>query len=219
LLRSIEDNGFTQPVIVNMDNVIVDGEHRWRAAQALGMAEIPIVKVDMSDEQMRIATISHNRARGSHDIELEVQVLRDLESLGALNWAQDSLMISDDEITKLLEDIPAPESLADEDFSTAWEPDKLYDQKDDDFLAQSETFTQELDKQHTRSMTQETLNRVREREQKIKAAKTEQDREAAKEDKAFYRLSLVFHGDEAEMVKSVLGKEPAQRIVEMCRAV
>ena len=81
LLRSIEDNGFTQPVIINMDNVIVDGEHRWRAAQALGMAEIPIVKVDMSDEQMRIATISHNRARGSHDIELEVQVLRDLESL------------------------------------------------------------------------------------------------------------------------------------------
>jgi hypothetical protein len=173
----------------------------------------------MSDEQMRIATISHNRARGSHDIELEVQVLRDLESLGALNWAQDSLMISDDEITKLLEDIPAPESLADEDFSTAWEPDKLYDQKDDDFLAQSETFTQELDKQHTRSMTPETLNRVREREQQIKAAKTEQDREAAKDDKAFYRLSLVFHGDEAEMVKSVLGKEPAQRIVKLCRAV
>ena len=87
LLRSIEDNGFTQPVIINMDNVIVDGEHRWRAAQALGMAEIPIVKVDMSDQQMRIATISHNTARGNHDIELEVQVLRDLESLGALDWA------------------------------------------------------------------------------------------------------------------------------------
>ena len=79
------------------------------AAQALGMAEIPIVKVDMSDQQMRIATISHNTARGNHDIELEVQVLRDLESLGALDWAQDSLMISDDEIPKLLKDIPAPE--------------------------------------------------------------------------------------------------------------
>jgi len=219
LINSITDHGFTQPIIINAENVIVDGEHRWRAAQALGMAEIPIVKVDMSDEQMRIATISHNRARGSHDIELEVQVLRDLESLGALDWAQDSLMISDDEITKLLEDIPAPESLADEDFSTAWEPDKLYDQKDDDFLAQSETFTQELDKQHTRSMTPETLNRVREREQQIKAAKTEQDRDAAKNDKAFYRLSLVFHGDEAEMVKSVLGKEPAQRIVKLCRGL
>ena len=68
-------------------------------------------------------------------------------------------------------------------------------------------------------MTQETLIRVREREQQIKQAKTEQDREAAKDDKAFYRLSLVFHGDEAEMVKSVLGKEPAQRIVKLCRAV
>lgn len=56
---------------------------------------------------------------------------------------------------------------------------------------------QALDEQHTRSMTPETLNRVREREQQTKAAKTEQDRQAAKEDKAFYRLSLVFHGDEA----------------------
>jgi hypothetical protein len=45
------------------------------------------------------------------------------------------------------------------------------------------------------------------------------DRQAAKEEKAFYRLSRVFHGDEAEMVKSVLGKEPATTIVELCRAV
>ena len=63
------------------------------------------------------------------------------------------------------------------------------------------------------------MNRVREREEAIKQAKTAQDRQAAKEDKAFYRLSLVFHGDEAEMVKSVLGKEPAQRIMELCRGL
>ena len=96
---------------------------------------------------------------------------------------------------------------------------KLYDAKDDDFLAQSDTGTQQLDEQHTRSMTPETLDRIREREQQIKQAKTEQDRETAKDDKSFYRLSLVFHGDEAEIVKSVLGKEPAQRIVKLCRAV
>lgn len=217
LLNSITDHGFTQPIIVNMENTICDGEHRWRAAQALGMTEIPIVRVDMTPEQMRIATISHNRARGSHDIQLEVQVLRDLEALGALDWAADSLMIGDDELAKLLEDIPAPEALADEDFSQAWEPDKLVDEKDDDFLAQSNTGTQELDDNHTRSMTPATLNRVREREQKIQQAKTEQDRKAAKEDKAFYRLSLVFHGQEAELVKDTLGNEPASRIVEMCR--
>jgi hypothetical protein len=70
---------------------------------------------------------------------------------------------------------------------------------------------------HTRSMTPETLNRVREREAKIKQAKTEQDRQAAKQDQEFYRLSLVFYGQEAELVKGVLGKEPAMKLVQMCR--
>ena len=219
LLRSIVDNGFTQPVIVTHDGVIVDGEHRWKAAQALGMTSLPVVVVDMTQEQMRIATLSHNKARGSHDLQLEVQVLRDLESLGALSWAQDSLMISDEEIQKLLSDIPAPESLMSEDFSTAWEPDALTADSDADFLSQTETRTHEVGAGHTRSMTAETLNRVREREERIKQAKTEQDRQAAKQDKAFYRLSLVFHGEEAELVKGALGKEPAQRIVEMCRHV
>jgi len=72
---------------------------------------------------------------------------------------------------------------------------------------------------HTRSMTPETLKRVREREAKIKQAKTEQDRQAAKNDEAFYRLSLVFHGEEAELVKGALGKEPAMKLVQMCRGV
>ena len=219
LLRSIQDNGFTQPVIVTHDGVIVDGEHRWRAAQEVGMTEIPVVTVDMTPEQMRIATLSHNKARGSHDLQLEVQVLRDLEALGALSWAQDSLMISDDEIQKLLADIPAPESLMSEDFSTAWEPDSMTADSDADFLSQTETATQRLDLGHVRSMTQQTMERVREREEKIKAAKTEQDRKAAKQDKDFYRLSLVFYGDEATLVQKVLGKEPAQRLVEVCRGL
>lgn len=217
LLRSIQDNGFTQPVIVSLSGVIVDGEHRWRAAQEVGMAEIPVVKVDMTPEQMRIATLSHNKARGSHDLQLEVQVLRDLEALGALSWAQDSLLISDDEIQKLLADIPAPESLMSEDFSQAWEPDAISADTDEDFLSQTETATHAIGESHVRSMTPSTLERVREREERIKQAKTEQDRQAAKQDKDFYRLSLVFYGSEATLVKQALGKEPASKLVEMCR--
>ena len=49
-------------------------------------------------------------------------VMRDLEKLGALDWAQDTLMLSDVEVNRLLEDVPAPESLKNEEFSTAWTP-------------------------------------------------------------------------------------------------
>jgi hypothetical protein len=123
LLASIREDGFTQPIIVQRaSREIVDGEHRWRAARELGYTEIPIVLTDMTPEQMRIATLRHNRARGSEDVELSVQVLRDLEKLGALDWAQDSLLLDDVELNRLLEDIPVPEALMAEAFTEAWEP-------------------------------------------------------------------------------------------------
>ena len=119
----MKEDGFTQPVIVQKSTgEIVDGEHRWRASQALNMEKIPVVYVDMTDEQRRVSTLRHNRARGSEDIQLTAQVMRDLEKLGALDWAQDTLMLSDVEVNRLLEDVPAPESLKNEEFSTAWTP-------------------------------------------------------------------------------------------------
>ena len=59
---------------------------------------IPTVYTDMDPAQMRIATMRHNKARGSHDIELEAQLLRDLRELGALEWAQDALQLDDVEV-------------------------------------------------------------------------------------------------------------------------
>jgi ParB/RepB/Spo0J family partition protein len=112
LLRSMREDGFTSPVICQKDGTIVDGEHRWRASRQLGYKEIPVVFVNMTDEQMRISTLRHNRARGSEDVELTVAVLKDLEKLGALEWAKDSLKLSDQEITRLMEDIPVAEALA-----------------------------------------------------------------------------------------------------------
>ena len=89
LLRSIREDGFTQPIVALREgNVIVDGEHRWRAARKLGMAEVPVVLVDMTLEQMRIATLRHNRARGSEDIELSTELLRDLRGLGIVTGKQ-----------------------------------------------------------------------------------------------------------------------------------
>ena len=113
LVRSIDEDGFTQPIVCQQaTREFVDGEHRWTAAivhhylrkngleisttncreardrrfEVLDASlEIPVVFVDMSVEQMRIATLRHNKARGSHDIELEAAVLRDLQQLGGLS--------------------------------------------------------------------------------------------------------------------------------------
>ena len=113
--------------------------------------KIPVVFVTMTPEQMRIATLRHNRARGSEDIELTAALLRDLRELGALDWAQDSLMLDDTEMNRLLEDMSAPQALADEQFGEAWQPTKATDKDSQTAGA-------------TVSMTPEAVERVREQE-------------------------------------------------------
>jgi ParB/RepB/Spo0J family partition protein len=79
LCTSMRRDGFTQPILVQREGrTIVDGEHRWRAAQVVGYTTVPVVFVTMTPEQMRIATLRHNRARGQENAELAAEVMRDL---------------------------------------------------------------------------------------------------------------------------------------------
>jgi ParB/RepB/Spo0J family partition protein len=204
LCRSITEDGFTQPVIVAEDGqTIVDGEHRWRAAQAIGMTEVPVVKVPMGAAQAKIATLRHNRARGTEDIELAVDVLRDLEKLGALDWAADSLDLSDAELNRLLEDIPAPEALAGEEFSEAWSPG-------------APAGTGEVSPGIFADATTAGASAARRRETQLQGAKNEQERQMIAESRDVFRLSLVFSGDEAKAVRGALGDRPAVRLLEWC---
>lgn len=246
LLRSMEEDGFTQPIVAMQGGEIVDGEHRWTGWTVLQEivrqgkrvddystadlrelrdrrldllqedVEVPVVFTDMTPEQMRIATLRHNRARGSEDIELTTQVLRDLEQLGALDWAQSSLMMDDDEINRLLEDIPVPEMLADEEYGSAWEPEQTQEWE----RGIEDTEAVKVDRKTgttVSALSQRAVQDMRDREKAIKEAKTEEEREAVKKDNAFFRLQLLFSGEEATLVQSVLGSRPAERLVELCR--
>ena len=212
LQRSMTEDGFTQPIVVQRaTREIVDGEHRWRAGRALGLTTVPAVFVDMTDEQMRIATLRHNRARGSEDLELSTQLLRDLRELGALDWAADSLGIGDEELSKLLDAVPAAEALASDTYSEAWTPSRsavtaiktLGSHQADDI-----SFTPRSEAKH------------KEFAEKIEGTKNEAER--MQMEVAFrqttYRVVLSFRGDEAALVRRVLGDQAAGKIVELCRA-
>ena len=214
LLKSMKEDGFTQPVIVQKSTKeIVDGEHRWRASQALNMDKIPVVFVEMTDEQRRVSTLRHNRARGSEDIQLTAQVMRDLEKLGALDWAQDTLMLSDVEVNRLLEDIPAPESLKNEEFSTAWTPTDADTEQDSVEATEHKVSGGTMMK----SLSVDALEQQRNLEKKLQEAKTEEERQMARTDSDMYRISLVFSGAEAGVIRSVLGKKPAEKMLDMCK--
>lgn len=223
LCRSMDEDGITQPIIVfritselkdeepkleqfeDGQLMIVDGEHRWRAAQHLGYKEIPVVEVPMNIAQARIATLRHNRARGSEDYELSAQVLRDLEQLGAMDWAQDSLMLDDADVNRLLNDAALPEILADEEFSEAWVPSSG-EEGDVDELAD-----------RTASSTPAALKARREAERKLADAHSEEEKRAIRRDMDVHRLAVTFSGDEGVIVKAVTGGKAAPAILQLCR--
>lgn len=110
LCRSIEEDGFTQPILAHRDTFrIIDGEHRWRACKALGLAQVPVCLTTMSEVQSKIATLRHNRARGNEDIQLAADVMRQLQKGDALDWATDSLILNDTEVSMMLDMIPKAE--------------------------------------------------------------------------------------------------------------
>ncbi|MFH1022112.1 MAG: DNA methyltransferase [Planctomycetota bacterium] len=90
--RSIREYGFRQPIVVDPEGVIIVGHTRWKAAQKLGLAEVPVhVATDLAPTQIKAYRIADNKVAelASWDMELlpiELSELRgmdiDLERLG-----------------------------------------------------------------------------------------------------------------------------------------
>ena len=60
--RSIGEFGFRQPIVVDADGVIVVGHTRWKAAQRLGLAKVPVhVARDLTAEQRKAYRIADNK--------------------------------------------------------------------------------------------------------------------------------------------------------------
>lgn len=66
LAQSIKEHGIIQPIIVNKkDNyyIIVAGERRWRAAKLLGLKEVPVLVMDLSEKNILEISLIENIQR------------------------------------------------------------------------------------------------------------------------------------------------------------
>jgi ParB-like chromosome segregation protein Spo0J len=76
LKLSLTENGWTMPIVARRDEdghlQIVDGYHKWLLAKddpavaELTAGMVPVSLLDATPQDARLATIRHNRARGSH---------------------------------------------------------------------------------------------------------------------------------------------------------
>ncbi|MBR0133411.1 MAG: ParB N-terminal domain-containing protein, partial [Lachnospiraceae bacterium] len=62
IAESIKQYGWTQPLVLDKDNVIVIGHGRFFAAKELKLKEVPCVYVDsLTDEQVKALRIADNK--------------------------------------------------------------------------------------------------------------------------------------------------------------
>jgi len=118
---SIAEFGFVNPILVGEDDVIIAGHGRLLAAQKLGMAEVPVIRLEhLSEIQRRALVIADNKiaenaAWDEELLRLELEELRaedfDLDITGFdLNEIDRLLQGSDLESTGLTDDDEVPEA-------------------------------------------------------------------------------------------------------------
>lgn len=134
LYESIKADGYTMPIVcyyVKEEDiyVIVDGFHRYRIMKEHediyeregGM--LPVSVIDKSLDQRMASTIRHNRARGSHDVDLMSNIVKELHELGRSDaWISKHLGMDKDEILRLKQITGLAALFKDVDFGKAWRP-------------------------------------------------------------------------------------------------
>ena len=82
LTRSIREFGLIDPIIARReDKVVIGGHQRLLAARRIGLKQVPVVLVDLSEEQAKLLNLALNRISGSWDQELLARLLADLSAV------------------------------------------------------------------------------------------------------------------------------------------
>lgn len=128
LKKSIEEDGYTQPIVTIYDKendlyIVVDGFHRYRCAKEyFHLDEIPCTVIEKDIKNRMAATIRHNRARGTHQIKDMSIIVADLYKMG---WSDEEICsqlgMELDEVIRLKQITGLKEAFANHEFSKSWE--------------------------------------------------------------------------------------------------
>jgi len=133
LETSIWEDGYTQPVVTCYDQendnyVVVDGFHRYLTIKNSDRIRdrengmLPVVVLDKSIGDRMASTIRHNRARGSHNIDLMSTIVAELVEMGKGDrWICNHIGMSADELLRMKQITGVAALFDNRDFSDSWE--------------------------------------------------------------------------------------------------
>lgn len=138
---SIWEDGFTMPCVCYYDKeadeyILVDGYHRYQVLKTSeriyqrekGLLPVVVIEKDLSNRMA--STIRHNRARGTHNIELMCQIVAELDRAGMSDeWIMKNIGMDRDEVLRLKQISGLADLFASKDFTI---PDNKEEYKGED---------------------------------------------------------------------------------------
>ncbi len=113
LEKSIREDGYTMPIVcyhLPDEDIyeIVDGFHRYMVMMTCKdirdreSGRLPVVTIDKDISNRIASTIRHNRARGTHNIDLMVNIVAELVQAGMSDqWISKNIGMDADELLRL----------------------------------------------------------------------------------------------------------------------
>lgn len=132
LYQSIKEDGYTMPVVcyyIEEEDIyeIVDGYHRYtimKTHKDIYDREngcLPVSVIDKPIQDRMASTIRHNRARGTHNIELMSNIISELVESGMSDaWIAKNIGMDLDEILRLKQITGLASLFKDKEFSKSW---------------------------------------------------------------------------------------------------
>jgi ParB-like chromosome segregation protein Spo0J len=132
LETSIWEDGYTMPIVCYRDHendkyIVVDGFHRYsilKSSKRIFEREqgyLPVSVIDKELGDRMASTIRHNRARGSHNIELMSVIVAELVEMGKGDpWICKHIGMSRDELLRLKQITGLASLFQNKSFSESW---------------------------------------------------------------------------------------------------
>ena len=133
LYKSILEDGYTMPIVCYAipgtdEYEIVDGFHRYtimKTHKDIYDREdgcLPVVVIDKDISNRMASTIRHNRARGTHSIELMTNIIAELTESGMSDaWIMKNIGMDAEELLRLKQLSGLASLFKDKEFSKSWE--------------------------------------------------------------------------------------------------
>lgn len=116
IANSIKEFGFNQPIVIDQNNEIIVGHGRYEAAKLLGLKDVPILQVKLTEEQAKAYRLADNKLNESEwDMGLAIEELKGLsaEMFDLTGFSADLLIEPEEKDDVIPENVPATTKLGD----------------------------------------------------------------------------------------------------------